>query len=84
MLRYRHRLDVPVMIGVGAAFDFLSGTKKQAPEWMRAKGLEWAFRLISEPRRLVGRYAKIVPKFLMVLMIEWWHRIRHLPPDNIG
>jgi N-acetylglucosaminyldiphosphoundecaprenol N-acetyl-beta-D-mannosaminyltransferase len=71
MLRHRSQLDVPVMIGVGAAYDFLSGAKKQAPAWMRGSGLEWAFRLFSEPRRLFGRYLKIVPKFLMVLVVEW-------------
>jgi N-acetylglucosaminyldiphosphoundecaprenol N-acetyl-beta-D-mannosaminyltransferase len=51
------------MIGVGAAFDFLAGTKRQAPEWMRRHALEWLFRLCSEPRRLWRRYAYIVPGF---------------------
>ena len=72
MLRYRDRLDVPVIIGVGAAFDFLSGTKKQAPSWMRGTGLEWLFRLLSEPRRLFARYARIVPLFSLVLAREAW------------
>ncbi len=56
MAEYRHRLNVPVMIGVGAAFDFLSGAKKQAPLWMRKCGLEWFFRLCCEPKRLWKRY----------------------------
>ena len=56
MAEHRNRLNVPVMIGVGAAFDFLSGVKKQAPRWMRQAGLEWFFRLCCEPRRLAKRY----------------------------
>jgi N-acetylglucosaminyldiphosphoundecaprenol N-acetyl-beta-D-mannosaminyltransferase len=50
------KLSAPVLIGVGAAFDFLSGRKRQAPKWMRNCGLEWLYRLASEPRRLWRRY----------------------------
>lgn len=51
------KVDFPsVIIPVGAAFDFLSGNKPQAPKWMQDKGLEWFFRLIDEPKRLFGRY----------------------------
>lgn len=53
------RLPNKVFVTVGAAFDFLSGVKKQAPVWMRNWGLEWLFRLISEPKRLWRRYFKI-------------------------
>ncbi len=56
MHRHRDHLDVPVMVGVGAAFDFIAGTKPQAPPWMRNSGLEWLFRLCCEPRRLWKRY----------------------------
>ncbi len=56
MSQHREKLDVPVMIGVGAAFDFLAGVKKQAPRWVQRSGLEWFFRLCSEPRRLWKRY----------------------------
>ena len=56
MYNHRGRLDVPIMIGVGAAFDFIAGTKRQAPVWMRKAGLEWFFRLCCEPRRLWRRY----------------------------
>ena len=52
MFEHRARLSVPVMAGVGAAFDFLAGTAKQAPAWMQENGLEWLFRLSHEPRRL--------------------------------
>ncbi|UZX11307.1 WecB/TagA/CpsF family glycosyltransferase [Methylocystis sp. MJC1] len=58
------RIEAPVMIGVGAAFDFLAGTKPEAPKWMQRSGLEWLFRLASEPTRLWRRYAVVVPAFL--------------------
>lgn len=60
------RIHAPVMIGVGAAFDFLAGTKRQAPVWVQRTGLEWMFRLYSEPRRLWRRYAYIVPSFTLL------------------
>jgi N-acetylglucosaminyldiphosphoundecaprenol N-acetyl-beta-D-mannosaminyltransferase len=63
MASHLGRIEAPVMIGVGAAFDFLAGTKRQAPAWMQRNGLEWLFRLCSEPRRLWRRYAYIVPAF---------------------
>ena len=53
-----------MMIGVGAAFDFHSGRVKQAPQWMASHGLEWLFRLVSEPRRLWRRYLWSNPRFL--------------------
>jgi N-acetylglucosaminyldiphosphoundecaprenol N-acetyl-beta-D-mannosaminyltransferase len=56
MYEHRSRLNVPVIIGVGAAFDFCAGAKKQAPIWMRENGLEWLFRLVQEPKRLWRRY----------------------------
>lgn len=68
MLKHRDRLNVPVMVGVGAAFDFLSGIKKQAPPWMRRIGLEWFFRLCSEPKRLWRRYLVGNTKFIYYLL----------------
>ncbi|WP_228856232.1 WecB/TagA/CpsF family glycosyltransferase [Desulfomarina profundi] len=60
-----HRDKIPcVMIGVGAAFDFFSGRKKHAPRWMQKAGLEWLFRLASDPRRLWKRYLKHNPRFI--------------------
>ena len=50
------RIEATALIGVGAAFDFHAGTKPRGPRWMQRSGLEWLFRLISEPRRLAGRY----------------------------
>jgi N-acetylglucosaminyldiphosphoundecaprenol N-acetyl-beta-D-mannosaminyltransferase len=63
MARLRGRVSAP-MLGVGAAFDFLAGTKPMAPAILQQLGLEWAFRLITEPRRLWKRYLKHNPRFL--------------------
>lgn len=63
MAAHRGRVQA-VMVGVGAAFDFLAGSKKQAPRWMMPIGLEWLFRLCTEPRRLWRRYLKHNPRFL--------------------
>ena len=62
------RLNATVLIGVGAAFDFHSGAKKQAPRWMMRAGLEWVFRLMSEPRRLWRRYLLGNPEFLALVL----------------
>ena len=56
MAEYRERAGVPVLVGVGAAFDFFTGRSRQAPVWMREHGLEWFFRLATEPKRLWRRY----------------------------
>lgn len=53
-----------VMLGVGAAFDFIAGDKKHAPRWMQKIGCEWLFRLFSEPKRLWKRYLKQNPRFI--------------------
>lgn len=60
----RGKLDATVAIGVGALFDFMSGSVVRAPAWLRAIGLEWLFRLLQEPRRLFRRYVIGIPKFL--------------------
>jgi N-acetylglucosaminyldiphosphoundecaprenol N-acetyl-beta-D-mannosaminyltransferase len=65
MTRHKGRLAA-VMIGVGAAFDFLAGTKKQAPPALQRAGLEWAFRLVTEPRRLWRRYLTQNPRFALL------------------
>jgi N-acetylglucosaminyldiphosphoundecaprenol N-acetyl-beta-D-mannosaminyltransferase len=66
MASHRERLNAPLLIGVGAAFDFLSGEKRQAPAWMQQSGLEWLFRMATEPRRLAGRYIRNNPAFLLL------------------
>jgi N-acetylglucosaminyldiphosphoundecaprenol N-acetyl-beta-D-mannosaminyltransferase len=60
----RPRLDAPVLVGVGAAFDFHAGLVPQAPEWMQSAGLEWAYRLAREPGRLWRRYLRYNPRFV--------------------
>ena len=74
MANHLGRIEAPVMVGVGAAFDFLAGAKRQAPPWMQRNGLEWLFRLCSEPRRLWRRYADIVPGFLTLAARELLRR----------
>jgi N-acetylglucosaminyldiphosphoundecaprenol N-acetyl-beta-D-mannosaminyltransferase len=64
MARMRPRLDAPVLIGVGAAFDFHAGLIPQAPARMQRLGLEWLFRLVQEPRRLWRRYLRYNPRFV--------------------
>lgn len=61
-----------VMLGVGAAFDLLSGMKPEAPVWMQRAGVEWLFRLATEPRRLWHRYAYHNPRFLGLLAAQYF------------
>lgn len=61
-------LDTGLLIGVGAAFDFHAGRKTQAPRWMQRSGLEWLYRLFTEPRRLAPRYLRNNPRFLWLLL----------------
>jgi N-acetylglucosaminyldiphosphoundecaprenol N-acetyl-beta-D-mannosaminyltransferase len=70
MAEYLPKLDATLMVGVGAAFDFLSGRVKQAPRWMQRSGLEWFYRLCSEPRRLAGRYLKNNPLFMTKIAMQ--------------
>jgi len=73
MYGHRNRLHVPVMVGVGAAFDINTGRIREAPYWMRECGLQWLFRLITEPRRLWRRYLIYGSKFTIMVMIESLH-----------
>ena len=68
MAAHLELVDVPVLIGVGAAFDFLAGAKMQAPRWMQRSGLEWVFRLFSEPQRLWKRYLINNPLFVILII----------------
>ena len=65
MAEYLPKLEVTLMVGVGAAFDFHSGRVKQSPRWMQRSGLEWFYRLCQEPRRLARRYLKNNPLFVL-------------------
>ncbi len=70
MYEHRDKLNASVLIGVGAAFDFLAGTKPQAPRWIRNHGFEWLFRLVTEPKRLWRRYLVNYPLFLYLLIVD--------------
>lgn len=71
MQQLRDRLEPAVLIGVGAAFDFHGGLVSQAPAWMQERGLEWAYRLSREPRRLFVRYAKYNPWYVAAFTRQW-------------
>ncbi|HON07558.1 MAG TPA: WecB/TagA/CpsF family glycosyltransferase [Verrucomicrobiota bacterium] len=70
MAQYLDKLDTTIMISVGAAFDFLTGRVKQAPRWIQRAGLEWFYRMCCEPKRLVPRYLKNNPIFLLKISLQ--------------
>ena len=63
-------LPVKLMVGVGAAFDLLSGNLSEAPDWMKKSGLQWFYRLIKEPRRLWRRYLFNNPRFIALVLLQ--------------
>jgi N-acetylglucosaminyldiphosphoundecaprenol N-acetyl-beta-D-mannosaminyltransferase len=71
MAAMRDRLAAPVLVGVGAAFDFHAGLVPQAPALLQRSGLEWTFRLAQEPRRLWRRYARHNPRFVTAFARQW-------------
>ncbi|MGA8364257.1 MAG: WecB/TagA/CpsF family glycosyltransferase [Solirubrobacteraceae bacterium] len=71
MHKMRPRLTPPLLVGVGAAFDFHAGLIKQAPPWMQRNGLEWSYRLYREPRRLWRRYARYNPRFVLAFARQY-------------
>ena len=81
MAHMRGRLEASMLIGVGAAFDFHAGLKRQAPRAIQRSGLEWAFRLLCEPRRLWRRYALVVPGFLLLSALQRLG-LRQFPMDG--
>lgn len=70
MADHRDRLEASVLLGVGAAFDFHAGLKRQAPRWIQRSGFEWLFRLLTEPRRLWRRYFVNNPLFLWLILLQ--------------
>ena len=62
------KLNVQFIMGVGGTFDVISGKVKRAPQWMQKSGLEWAFRIYQEPRRMWKRYVKSNSVFLKMLI----------------
>ena len=69
MRQHVGRVRAPVLVGVGAAFDFHAGLKRQAPRWMQRSGLEWLFRLVTEPKRLGRRYLRNNPVFVFKVLL---------------
>jgi N-acetylglucosaminyldiphosphoundecaprenol N-acetyl-beta-D-mannosaminyltransferase len=76
MHRMRPRLRAPLLVGVGAAFDFHAGLVPQAPRWMQRSGLEWTYRLAREPRRLWRRYVYYNPRFVAGFAHQLWRERR--------
>ena len=70
---YGQMLGVPVVIGIGATLDFIAGEVRRAPKWMQQSGLEWAFRLLQEPRRLWKRYVVDMLVFGAFFTRQWWY-----------
>jgi N-acetylglucosaminyldiphosphoundecaprenol N-acetyl-beta-D-mannosaminyltransferase len=75
----RSRLEAAALLAVGAAFDFLSGRKRRAPRWMQRTGTEWLFRLLTEPRRLAGRYTVDNARLLWLVIRDERRRRSHRP-----
>jgi N-acetylglucosaminyldiphosphoundecaprenol N-acetyl-beta-D-mannosaminyltransferase len=84
MHQSRNQLSVHVMLGVGAAFDFNSGRTRQAPTWMQEHGLEWLFRLLSEPQRLWRRYLVVIPKAVVLVFLELAGLLPHSPKSPLS
>lgn len=70
MAAYQDRLPVKLMVGVGAAFDLLSGNLDEAPDWMKRAGLQWLYRMIKEPKRLWRRYLSNNPRFVWKVFLQ--------------
>ena len=81
--KHQTAINAKVALCVGATIDFLAGERSRAPVWMREAGLEWAYRIFTEPRRLAARYAKDALIFPRILAREWWRR-RHPSPAGRG
>jgi N-acetylglucosaminyldiphosphoundecaprenol N-acetyl-beta-D-mannosaminyltransferase len=81
LARMRPRVEAPLLISVGAAFDFLSGRAPQAPPWMQRCGLEWLYRMGREPLRLGPRYLRANPAFAAAVAREWLSQRRASKPS---
>ena len=78
---YCHQLQVPLMVGVGAAFDFHTGRLQECPGWVKRAGLQWAHRLVQDPKRLWKRYLHCVPAFLWHITLQF-SGLRHYPNER--
>ncbi len=83
MAEHVGKLDVPVMLGVGAAFDFHAGTAPWAPPWIRDAGLEWAYRALTGGRRVFFRNLRCVSKAALIIGREAWRRRRDEARDRL-
>jgi N-acetylglucosaminyldiphosphoundecaprenol N-acetyl-beta-D-mannosaminyltransferase len=72
LARHRDRLQVPFVMGVGGAVDILGGVRRRAPRWLQRLGLEWAYRLAQDPRRLAGRYVVGNTRFTWLVVREFF------------
>jgi N-acetylglucosaminyldiphosphoundecaprenol N-acetyl-beta-D-mannosaminyltransferase len=80
MAAHRQHFPGKVLVGVGAAFDMHAKRVKQAPAWMQAVGLEWFFRLITEPARLWKRYLLVTPQFLPLWALQKFAGVKYQDP----
>jgi N-acetylglucosaminyldiphosphoundecaprenol N-acetyl-beta-D-mannosaminyltransferase len=69
-------LKVPAVMGVGGSFDVIAGLHRRAPRWVCQHGLEWAWRLALEPRRMWRRYVIGNSVFVGIVLREWWDQLR--------
>lgn len=77
MAEYVDRLHVPLLVGVGAAFDFHTGRIDDAPVWVKRSGLQWLHRLLQDPERLSKRYLRNNPAFVWRIMLQLFRRRNH-------
>ena len=70
MAQYVHQLEVPLLVGVGAAFDFHTGRLRDCPRWVKRAGLQWLHRMAQEPRRLALRYLRNNPEFVWRIALQ--------------
>lgn len=74
MARWRDKMNIAVIHGVGGSFDVMAGKVERAPEWMQRSGLEWLYRLLQEPYRLAWRYARTNTLFIACVLRDWFSR----------
>jgi N-acetylglucosaminyldiphosphoundecaprenol N-acetyl-beta-D-mannosaminyltransferase len=82
MARYLDRLQVPLMVGVGAAFDYHTGRISDCPNWIKRAGLQWLHRLLQDPRRLWKRYLKNNPAFIWKISLQLFKLRQYPDPAN--
>ncbi len=80
LARMRPRLQAPILVSVGAAFDYVSGRVRQAPRWMQRGGLEWAWRTTRDPVRLIPRYLSANPRFVAAFARQYARERRAAHP----